>query len=128
MHVTCFFFFFVTFYCWTSYFKQCLSSSSGDNIVINGNRNSLQYDNIKKKAFKNLTLWVTSLFSFSHDVFKVFFPQECQKSPILSFNPLPDWFKLKQIADDILKCIQNGKKVPYRIEKIVRNREIACYK
>ena len=30
------------------------------------------------------------------------------------FNPLPDnkvldWSKLKQIADDILKCIENGK-------------------
>ena len=30
------------------------------------------------------------------------------------FNPLPhdkilDWSKLKQISDDILKCIQNGK-------------------
>ena len=31
-----------------------------------------------------------------------------------TFNPLPDdkildWSKLKQIADDILKCIENGK-------------------
>ena len=31
-----------------------------------------------------------------------------------TFNPLPDdkisdWSKLKQIADDILKCIKNGK-------------------
>ena len=30
------------------------------------------------------------------------------------FNPLPDdkildWYKMKQIADDILKCIQNEK-------------------
>ena len=44
-------------------------------------------------------------------------------------NPLPDdkildWSKLKQIADDILKCIS----VPYRVENIVRKGEIACNK
>ena len=44
------------------------------------------------------------------------------------FNPLPedkilDWSKLKQIADDI-----KWKKVPCRVEKIVRKGEIACYK
>ena len=48
-------------------------------------------------------------------------------------NPLPydkilDWSKLKQFTDDILKCIQNEKKVPYRVENIVRKGEIACYK
>ena len=31
-----------------------------------------------------------------------------------------DWSKLKQITDDILKCIQNEKYVPYRVEN--------CYK
>ena len=50
-----------------------------------------------------------------------------------SINPLPDdkildWSKLKQITDDILKCIQNGNKVQYRTENIVRKGEIACYK
>ena len=59
-----------------------------------------------------------------------------------SFNPLPDdktlhWSKLKRIADDILKSIQNKKKkkkkkkkkiVAYRVENIVRKGEIACYK
>ena len=25
------------------------------------------------------------------------------------FNPLPDWSKLKQIAEVILKCMKNGK-------------------
>ena len=49
------------------------------------------------------------------------------------FNPLPDdkildWSKLKQIADDILKCILNGKQVPYRVENILRKWEIACIK
>ena len=54
-----------------------------------------------------------------------------EKKKIL--NPLPDdkisdWSKLKQIADNILKCIQNEKYVPYWVEKIVRKGEIACYK
>ena len=40
-------------------------------------------------------------------------------------KPLPDdkildLSKLKQIADDIFKCVLNGKKVPYRVENIVR--------
>ena len=42
-----------------------------------------------------------------------------------------DWSKLKQIAEDILKCIKNGKKkknVPYRVENMVRKGESACYK
>ena len=48
-------------------------------------------------------------------------------------NPLPDdkildWSKLKQIADDFLKCILNEKQVPYRVENIVRKGEIVCYK
>ena len=48
-------------------------------------------------------------------------------------NPLPDdkvldWSKLKQIADDILKCILNRKWVPFRVKNIVRKGEIACYK
>ena len=38
-------------------------------------------------------------------------------------NPLPDdkildWSKLKLIADDILKCIKNGKEVPHRVETL----------
>ena len=49
------------------------------------------------------------------------------------FNPFPDdkisdWSKLKQIADDISKCIQNEKQVPYRLENILRKGAIACYK
>ena len=44
-------------------------------------------------------------------------------------NKILDWSKLKQIADDILKCIENEKKkVAYRIENIGRKRETACYK
>ena len=48
-------------------------------------------------------------------------------------NPLPDdkfldWSELKQIAGNILKCIENEKKVPYRLEDIVGKEEIACYK
>ena len=48
-------------------------------------------------------------------------------------NPLPDdnfldWSKLKQIADDIFKCIYNQNEVPYRVENIVRKGEIACSK
>ena len=44
-------------------------------------------------------------------------------------NPLPDdkildWSKLKQIADDILKCIQYEKQVPYRVENIVRKEKL----
>ena len=40
--------------------------------------------------------------------------RNCQGNETGLFNPLPDnklleWSKLKQIADDILKCIQNGK-------------------
>ena len=51
----------------------------------------------------------------------------------LPFNPLPDekildWSKLKEIADDILKCIESEKEVSYRVENIVRKGEIACYK
>ena len=51
----------------------------------------------------------------------------------MHLNPLPDdkilvWSKLIQIADDILKCILNGKKVPCRVENIVAKGEIACYK
>ena len=42
-------------------------------------------------------------------------------------NPLTD-DKLEQIACNILKCIQNEKKVPYRVENIVRKGEIACLK
>ena len=58
---------------------------------------------------------------------------EYLKPSICKFNPLPDdkildWSKLKQIADNILKCIYNGKKVPYRVENIARKGEIACYK
>ena len=49
------------------------------------------------------------------------------------FNPSPDdkildWSKLKQIADNILKCIWNIKYVPYRVETIVTKCKIACYK
>ena len=48
-------------------------------------------------------------------------------------NPLPDdkildLFKLKQIADNILKCIENKKCVPYRVENFVSKGKIACYK
>ena len=48
-------------------------------------------------------------------------------------NPLPDdkildWSKLKQTADDILKCIKNEHIVPYRVENIVRKGAIACNK
>ena len=48
------------------------------------------------------------------------------------FNPSPDdkildLSKLKQIAEDISKCIWNEKSVPYRVENIVRKGEIACY-
>ena len=51
-----------------------------------------------------------------------------KRLPVL--NPLPDykildWSKLKQIADDILKRIKNGKSVPSRVENIVRKGEIA---
>ena len=56
-----------------------------------------------------------------------------QNSCSLVLNPLLDdkildWSILKQIADEILKCIKNEKKVPYRIENIVRKGDIACYK
>ena len=37
-------------------------------------------------------------------------------------------FRLVQIADDILKCIESESEVPYRVESIVRKGEIACYK
>ena len=51
----------------------------------------------------------------------------------LTLHSLPDdkivdWYKLKQFADNTLKCISNEKHVPYRVENIVRKREIACYK
>ena len=54
-------------------------------------------------------------------------------SHLIFVNPLPDdkisdWSKLKQIADNILKYIKNGKSVPYWVENIVRKGEIACYK
>ena len=48
-------------------------------------------------------------------------------------NPFPnnkilDWSNLKQIANNILKCIKNENWVPHRIENIVRKGKIACYK
>ena len=54
-------------------------------------------------------------------------------SYLILLNPLPDdkildWSKLKQISEDILKCIQNEKQVPYRVKNIVRKGELACYK
>ena len=47
-------------------------------------------------------------FSFGC-ISSIYKPLELYKEPVL-FNPLPDdkvldWFKLKEIADDILKCI-----------------------
>ena len=39
-----------------------------------------------------------------------------------------DWSKLKQSADNISQCIENGKSVLYRIENIVIEGEIACCK
>ena len=56
-----------------------------------------------------------------------------KKDTCYSVNPLPDdkildWFISKQIADDILNCISNGKLEPYRVENIVRKGERACYK
>ena len=61
---------------------------------------------------------------------------EASQAPLLltvGIDSLPDdkivdWSKLKQIANDILRYIQNGKKVSYRVENIVRKGEIACYK
>ena len=54
---------------------------------------------------------------------------------VFGLNPLPDekildWSKLKEIADDILKCIESDtlKCIVYRVENIVRKGEIACYK
>ena len=47
---------------------------------------------------------------------------------LLRIYPLPDWSKLKHIADDILKRNQNEKQAPCRAGTIVRKREIACYK
>ena len=48
------------------------------------------------------------------------------------YSPLPDdkildRFKLKQNADNILKCIQSEKQVPYSVENIVRKGEIAYF-
>ena len=40
-------------------------------------------------------------------------------------NKILDWSKLKQIADDILKCIWNVTQVPYSVENIVWKGEIA---
>ena len=55
----------------------------------------------------------TSIFSFFHDIFNTFDHLAHEYNRFLS-NPLPDnkilvWSKLKQIADDILKCIWNEK-------------------
>ena len=35
--------------------------------------------------------------------------RDCVPKSLNAFNPLPDWSKLKQIADDILKCVKNEK-------------------
>ena len=48
-------------------------------------------------------------------------------------DPLPDdktldRTKLKQTADNILKCIENEKLVSYKVENIVRKEEIVCHK
>ena len=55
------------------------------------------------------------------------------QSIYVSFNPLSDGkildlSKLKEIAVDILKCIESEKQVSYRVENIVRKGEIACCK
>ena len=64
---------------------------------------------------------------------EVQFLKQCFFSLKTLFNPIRDeknldWSKLKEIADDILKCIEIEKKVSYRVENIVRKGEIACYK
>ena len=50
------------------------------------------------------------------------------KSQPITRQQILDWSKLKQIADDILKCILNEIKVSDRVENVVRKREIACNK
>ena len=77
-----------------------------------------------KKRGKGRKSWLLVLFFF-------LFPNVRNNSH--GINPLPDdqildWSKLKEIADNILKCIQNEKKEPYSIENIVRKGEIAYYK
>ena len=102
------------------------------------------------KHWENEKLLVTSNFSFSHIFFNpfgklsaIFIKLEIVVCKLLDWNsqkfvgwervnPFPDdkildWSKLKQIADHILKCIENEKYVPYRVENIVRKGEIACY-
>ena len=56
-------------------------------------------------------------------------------TPDSMFHPLQDdkildWSELKQIADDILKCIKMKNKchLLVAVEKNVRKGEIACYK
>ena len=61
---------------------------------------------------------------------QLFFLANCINIGLSIFNPLPDDKILdcsnsKQIADDILKCIYNEKKVPYRLENIVFHRYIS---
>ena len=46
---------------------------------------------------------------------------------LLTNNQILDWSNLKQIADNILKCIQNEKYVPYSVENIVRKGEIYIF-
>ena len=58
-------------------------------------------------------------------------PTCCNQVSTLSSLPegkFLDGSKLKQIADDILKCIYSENEVPCRVENIVRKGEIACYK
>ena len=49
--------------------------------------------------------------------FAIHLPLESCMSTVIPDDKILDWSKLKQIADDILKCIQNEKQVPYRVKK-----------
>ena len=50
-----------------------------------------------------------------------------ERVDLLPHDKFLGWPKLKQIADNILKCIQKENEVPYRVENIARKGEMACY-
>ena len=86
---------------------------------------------------ENEKMLVTSIFSFSHNVFRRIFEQgrwvvkghHC----IVKGQLFPKWYildssKLKELADNDFKFDKNGRKFSKQVENIVGKREIDRYK
>ena len=76
---------------------------------------------------KEEKMLVSITFSFCHKDFKRLCPQGCKNAALFEPTTRRQNFRLVQIetfADDILKCIQNGKQVSYIVGMGTSNRLI----